>query len=56
MLVDAAGLQPQQGEITDIFIISPEQIRDLTFHDPGQVPEYAELYSQDLTPDQQMIF
>ena len=53
MLVDAAGIKPRQGEITDIFIISPEQIRDLTFHDPGQVPEYQRLYGQALTPEQQ---
>jgi len=50
LLVDAAGIKPHQGEITDLFILSPAQIRDLTFHDPQQVPEYAQLYPHDPSP------
>lgn len=53
MLVDAAGIKPQRGEITDIFILSPAQITALMFHDPGQVPEYERLYGQKPTPEQQ---
>jgi pimeloyl-ACP methyl ester carboxylesterase len=50
LLVDAAGIKPHQGDITDVFILSPAQIRDLTFHDPQQVPEYAQLYSPEPSP------
>jgi pimeloyl-ACP methyl ester carboxylesterase len=50
LLVDAAGIRPHQGEIIDLFILSPAQIRDLTFHDPQQVPEYAQLYPSDPSP------
>src|SRR5262249_58345545 len=50
LLVDAAGIKPHQGEITDLFILSPAQIRDLMFHDPQQVPEYAQLYPPDPSP------
>ena len=52
MLVDAVGIKPQQGEIADIFIISPAQIADLLFHDPKQAPEYDQLYGQPPTPQQ----
>ncbi len=52
MLVGAAGIKPKDREITDIFIVSPQQVRDLTFHDPSQVPEWDELYGADLTPEQ----
>ena len=50
LLVDAAGIKPHQGDITDVFILSPAQIRDLTFHDPQQVPEYAQLYPGEPSP------
>ena len=50
LLVGAAGIKPQAGDITDLFILSPAQIRDLTFHDPQQVPEYDQIYSPDASP------
>ena len=52
MLVDAVGIKPQQGEIADIFIISPAQVTELLFHDPKQAPEYDQLYGQSPTPEQ----
>ena len=55
MLVGAVGIKPQQGEITDIFIISPAQVNDLIFHDPTQAPEYGQLYGQPPTPEQAEI-
>jgi pimeloyl-ACP methyl ester carboxylesterase len=50
LLVDAAGIKPHQGDITDLFILSPTQIRDLMFHNPHQVPEYAQLYPSESSP------
>src|SRR5262245_12464766 len=52
LLVDAAGIKPHQGEIIDLFILSPVQIRDLMFHDPQQVPEYVQLYPPIQVPPQ----
>jgi pimeloyl-ACP methyl ester carboxylesterase len=52
LLVDAAGIKPQHGEITDLFILSPAQIRDLTFYDPKQVPDYDRLYNPEPSPDE----
>jgi pimeloyl-ACP methyl ester carboxylesterase len=56
MLVDAAGIRPRTGEITDIFILSPAQIAALTFHDPSQAPEYEQLYNNpERTPEQREL-
>jgi pimeloyl-ACP methyl ester carboxylesterase len=52
MLVGAAGIKPQNGEITDIFIITPAQVNDLTFYDPKQAPEYDQIYGQTPTPEE----
>jgi pimeloyl-ACP methyl ester carboxylesterase len=52
MLVGAAGIKPQNGEIADIFIITPAQVNDLTFYDPKQAPEYDQIYGQTPTPEE----
>lgn len=52
MLVDAAGIQPKEGEIADIFIISPAQVTELLFHDPKQAPEYESIFGGEPTPEQ----
>ena len=52
MLVGAAGIKPRQGEIADIFIITPAQVAELSFHDPAQAPEYDEIYGGTPTPEQ----
>ena len=55
VLVDAVGIKPTEGEIADIFIISPEQVAEMLFFDPKQVPEYDKVYGRDLTPEEQEI-
>src|SRR2546430_11555451 len=50
LLVDAAGIKPHQGEITDLFILSPAQIRDLTIYDPQPGPGNGPLYPHDPSP------
>jgi pimeloyl-ACP methyl ester carboxylesterase len=52
MLVDAAGIKPRQGEIADIFLITPAQVTELTFHDPKQAPEYEQIYGGSPAPEQ----
>jgi len=52
MLVGAAGIKPQNGEIADIFIITPAQVNELTFYDPKQAPEYDQIYGQTPTPEE----
>ena len=55
LLVDPAGIKPKEGEIADVFIISPAQVLELVFHDPKQVPDYDQFYGQPPTPEQQEI-
>ena len=54
MLVGAVGVQPKQGEIADLFIISPAQVLDLMFHDPSQAPEFQAVYGNKKTPEETM--
>jgi pimeloyl-ACP methyl ester carboxylesterase len=37
-LLDAAGLWVDEAPMTDIFILSPEQMTKLTWHDPSKAP------------------
>ena len=55
VLVGAAGIKPIEGEITDIFIMSPQQVTERMFFDPKQAPEYEELYVREPTPEEQEI-
>lgn len=51
VLIDAAGLRPQRSDITDIFLLSPAEVRAATFHDPKQVPEWQRLYGHAPSPE-----
>ncbi|MGE3539468.1 MAG: alpha/beta fold hydrolase [Candidatus Tectimicrobiota bacterium] len=50
VLVDAMGIKPQRGEIYDIFLATPTTVRDKSFFDPQQVPEWSQLYGTPPTP------
>jgi pimeloyl-ACP methyl ester carboxylesterase len=52
VLVGAAGLKPEKGEIADIFLLTPAEVQQLLFYDPSQAPEYAQLYGGELTLEQ----
>ena len=54
MLVGAAGVKPREGEIADIFIISPAQVLELQFHDTSQVENYDAIYGRELSPEEQL--
>lgn len=51
LLVGSVGIKPQEGEIADVFIITPQQVVDLLFYDPGQAPEYQQIFGQAPTPE-----
>jgi pimeloyl-ACP methyl ester carboxylesterase len=55
VLVGAAGVKPTQGEITDIFLLSPPEMTAKMFYDPKQAPEYEQLYGRQPTPEEQDI-
>jgi pimeloyl-ACP methyl ester carboxylesterase len=44
VLVDAAGIRPQQGEALEIFVLPWKQVIDRAFYDPLHCPEYQRLY------------
>jgi pimeloyl-ACP methyl ester carboxylesterase len=50
VLVAPVGLKPETGEILDIFFHSPQQLRELTVHDPKTIPEWDELFGTPPTP------
>ncbi len=44
VLIDAAGIKPERGEIADIFLHGIEATRALSFHDAKQVRDYDALF------------
>ena len=44
VLVDAAGIHPRQGEVTDIFILPWQEVIEKAFYDPQNAPEYQRIY------------
>lgn len=55
VLVGAAGMKPAVGEITDIFLLTPQEVLQKIYYNPQQVPEYARLYGAEPTPEQLQI-
>jgi pimeloyl-ACP methyl ester carboxylesterase len=53
VLVAPVGLKPERGEILDIFYYTPQQLRDLTMHDPATVPEWNALFGTPPTAAEQ---
>jgi pimeloyl-ACP methyl ester carboxylesterase len=52
LLVDAAGVRPREGEITDIFLHGSEGTRRLSFFDVKQVADYELLFGSKPTPEE----
>jgi pimeloyl-ACP methyl ester carboxylesterase len=44
VLVNAAGVRPERGEILDIFVTPWRQVIERAFADPTQAPEYERVY------------
>ena len=55
VLVDPVGIKPTEGEIADVFLLSPEQVTEILFHDTSQVPEYQKLFGEPPSPERQAI-
>jgi pimeloyl-ACP methyl ester carboxylesterase len=52
VLLDAAGVRPRKGEITDIFLHGTEGTRRLAFFDAKQVRDYELLFGRKPTPEE----
>jgi pimeloyl-ACP methyl ester carboxylesterase len=51
LLIDAAGVRPREGEITDIFLHGSDATRKLSFTDKTQVTDYDLLFGTKPTPE-----
>jgi pimeloyl-ACP methyl ester carboxylesterase len=51
VLVGAAGLQPEEGQVWDYFVHSSREARARAFYDPPKAPEYARYYAEAWTPE-----
>jgi pimeloyl-ACP methyl ester carboxylesterase len=51
LLIDAAGVRPREGEITDIFLYGSEGTRQLSFFDVKQVSDYELLFGTKPGPE-----
>ncbi len=47
VLVDAAGIRPEQSDILDIFILHWKEVIERSFYDPETCPEYLRLYGDE---------
>jgi len=54
ILVDAAGIKPAEGEISEIFMVSSQTRLKQRFYDPAQVSNYDQ-YTRELTPEEQVV-
>jgi len=41
--------------VVDVFTTTPAERHELVFYDPRQVPEYAQIYGQPPTPEEQQV-
>ena len=48
VLVDALGVRPRDGQIAEVFMVSREQVQQISWHDISKMPEVGEL-----SPEQQ---
>jgi pimeloyl-ACP methyl ester carboxylesterase len=55
VLVDAAGIKPEVGEIAEILMVSQDVVKKLRFYDPAQVPNYEALVNRQLTPEEEAV-
>jgi pimeloyl-ACP methyl ester carboxylesterase len=55
VLVDAAGIKPEVGEIAEILMVSQDTVKKLRFYDPAQVPDYDALVNRQLTPEEEAV-
>ena len=54
ILVGAAGIKPEQGEIAEIFMVSAQTRSNQRFYDIAQVPN-GEQYQRELTAEEQLV-
>ena len=54
VLVGAAGLKPEVGEVWDYFVHAPREAFTQAFYNPESVPEYGQYYGKSWTPEEEI--
>jgi pimeloyl-ACP methyl ester carboxylesterase len=54
VLVGAAGLKPEVGEVWDYFVHAPREAFAQALYDPEHVPEYVKYYGKSWTPEAEL--
>ena len=54
VLIDAAGIRPEHGEIAEILMVSAQTRASLRFHDISQVPN-NEVYTREMTSEETLV-
>jgi pimeloyl-ACP methyl ester carboxylesterase len=55
VLVDAAGIKPEVGDIAEILMVSRDVAKKLRFYDSTQVPDYDTVVNRQLTPEEEAV-
>lgn len=55
VLIDSAGVRPEEGEVADIFLLGEDETTKLSFHDAASVPEYSGLFERELSPEEREL-
>ena len=54
VLVGAAGLKPEVGEVWDYFVHAPREAFTQAFYDPESAPEYGQYYGKSWTSEEEV--
>ena len=54
VLVGAAGLKPEVGEVWDYFVHAPREAFTQAFYNPESAPEYGQYYGKSWTPEEEI--
>jgi len=54
VLVGAAGLEPEDGQVWDYFLHSNREACARAFHDPSRAPEFEQYYGRAWTPEDEI--
>ena len=55
ILVDSAGIRPDEGEIADVFLLGEEETTNLSFHEVDSVPGYGDLFERELSQEEREL-
>jgi len=55
VLIDSAGVRPEEREVADIFLLGEDETTKLSFHDAASVPGYSDLFERELSTEEREL-